>query len=77
MFPAKKGRSNSIKCSKNSGPEFGMHELKAYWQPFNGKRACKSWSWSIDPTYNIGVDSQGRNLLTNQLSEDASGDKVC
>jgi hypothetical protein len=27
VFPAKKSGSNSIKCSKDSGPEFGIHEL--------------------------------------------------
>ncbi len=30
VFPAKKGRSNSIECSKDSGPEFGNGELRAY-----------------------------------------------
>ena len=37
-------------------------------EPFNRKEACKSWSQNfIGSFYNIGVDSQGRNLLTNQL----------
>jgi hypothetical protein len=40
VFPVCKGESDSIKCSKNSGPEFGMHELTADSQPFNGERAC-------------------------------------
>ncbi len=30
VFPAKKGWSYSIICSKNSGPEFGIGDLKAY-----------------------------------------------
>ncbi len=30
VFPAKKGESDSIRCSKNSGPEFGNGELIAY-----------------------------------------------
>jgi hypothetical protein len=34
--------------------------------------------YNSDCTYNIRVDSQGRNLLTNQRSEDiGGGDKRC
>jgi hypothetical protein len=78
VFPAKKGESTSIKYRKYSGPEFGIFELEAEHEPFNGNRACWSWTWGSGSTYNIGVDSHGRNLLTNQLSEDTGGgDKLC
>jgi hypothetical protein len=78
VFPAKKGKSDSIKCNKDSGPEFGIVELEAWQEPFNGEIACWSWSYRSGGTYNIGVDSQGRNLLTNQLSDSTGGgDKIC
>ena len=78
MFPAKKDRSDSIRCHKNCGPQFGIDELEAYSQPFNEERACISWSWNNSGcAYNIGVDSQGRNLLTNQLSKEIGSGKVC
>ena len=77
MLPANKGKSNSIRCFKGYGPSFGFGDLKAESEPFNGKNACRSWSWKNYPTYNIGVDSQGINKLTNQPSVDAIGGKVC
>jgi hypothetical protein len=78
VFPAYKGKGKGIRCWKYRGPEFGNGELEATNEPFNGNRACQSWSWNSGGTYNIGVDSQGRNMLTNQLSEDGrGGDKVC
>ena len=78
MFPAKKGESDSIRCSKDTGPSFGISELSAWYQPFNGKDACRSWSRNSGHTYNIKLDSQGRNMLTNQPSEDRQdGNKVC
>ena len=78
MFPANKGKRDSIRCSKYNGPEFGSSELEAWSESFNGNRACVSWSWNDGGTYNIGVDSQGRNKLTNQPSEDRlHGSKLC
>jgi hypothetical protein len=77
VFPAKKGKRDSIRCWDSRGPEFGAEELEAYRLPFNAKDACQSWSWNHGGTYNIGVDSQGRSMLTNQPSEEYSGGKVC
>jgi hypothetical protein len=78
VFPAEKGKSLGIRCRKDYGPSFGIGELEAKDQPFNGNQACRSWSWHHGGTYNIEVDSQGRNMLTNQLSEDfRGGDRVC
>jgi hypothetical protein len=54
-----------------------MSELEANSEPVNGNRACSSWSWNDGGTYNIGVDSQGRNMLTNQPSEDGEIRKNC
>jgi len=36
VFPAKKGKSESIRFCKHSGPDFGMCELTALIEPFNG-----------------------------------------
>jgi hypothetical protein len=78
VFPANKGESRGISCRKYRGPSFGICELEAYSEPFNDKDACNSWSWGHGGTYNIGVDSQGRNMLTNKLSEDEGyGNKPC
>ena len=78
MFPVNKGNIVSIRCWKYRGPSFGLNELEAVSEPFNGKDACKSWSWNHGGTYNIGVDSQRRNMLTNQLSEEnENGNKFC
>ncbi len=78
MFPAKKGKSYSIVCRKDKGPTFAIGELEAWNQPFNGKDACRSWFWDDGNIYNIGVDSQGRNMLTNQPSYDANfGGLLC
>ena len=79
MFPANKGKSRGIGCSEDRGPAFGFFgELDAWKEPFNDYGACKSWSWYSGGTYNIGVDSQRRNLLTNQPSEVTnSNPKLC
>jgi hypothetical protein len=77
VFPANKGKSDSIRCWSDYGPSFGNGELRAYWVPLLNNYACKSYSRKYNATYNIGVDSQERNMLTNQLSEDKGlGDKV-
>jgi hypothetical protein len=78
VFPAYKGESNSIRCWEERGPSFGNGELEAENEPFNGNRACRSWSWSHGGAYKIRVDSQGRSMLTNQPSQDrGGGDKLC
>ena len=77
MFPVKKGKSDSIVCRKENGPSFGQTELVALWWPFGGNNVCLSRFWDHIGTYNIGVDSQGRNMLTNQPSKYIIGNKVC
>jgi hypothetical protein len=78
VFPAKKGKNNSIRCWEYYGPSFGKRDLASEFQPYNRKDKCNSWSWKNDRTYNIGVDSQERNMLTNQPSLLLdSGNKAC
>jgi hypothetical protein len=59
VFPVNTGESDtSIRCSKDSGPEFGIGQLEAWRQPFNKEGACQSWCWlKYGGSYNIGVDS--------------------
>ncbi len=68
MFPARQDKKNVRNIRKGKGLEFGIGELEAK-EPFNHKNRCESWSWNSwtnDCTYVIGVDSKGRNLLTDQ-----------
>jgi hypothetical protein len=57
-----KNHSLAIYCYKNDGPVFGEAELTTF-SPFNGNYKCVSNANSN--TYQIGMDSQGRNKLTN------------
>ena len=59
---------NAIFCYHDYGPCFGGQnaELVA-WQPFNEEN--NGGSISKQTVYDIGVDKQGKNKLTNQKSE--------
>jgi hypothetical protein len=66
VFPVR-DHSNAIYLDKSTGPGFGSAELKAYTSPFNGYNNCRSYANRA--YYLITTDSQGRNMLTNQLGE--------
>ena len=57
-----KDHSLAICSFKNDGPVIGETELSTF-SPFNGNYKCVSNANSN--TYQIGMDSQGRNKLTN------------
>jgi hypothetical protein len=57
-----KDHSLAIWPFKNDGPVFGEAGLSTF-SPFNGSNKCVSNANSN--TYQIGIDSQGRNKLTN------------
>ena len=61
-FPCK-GPSSAIFCDKDYGPLFGREELKALVEPFNKENACISYT--NDSAYNIPLNSEGINMLTN------------
>jgi hypothetical protein len=72
-FPIKKEESGwAVYCNKLNGrPDYGISELDANNEPFNKERACRSWiNKSGGSTYSVKVDSNGKNLLTGQMSED-------
>ena len=55
--------TDAVRCMKESGQEFGMGELLAFKSPFNQDKAFLSWA--NQSGYNIPVDSEGINMLTN------------
>jgi hypothetical protein len=67
--------SEAIYCSKNYGPYFGSLELSAWDEPFNKENACSSWT--NDSGYNIPQNSEEINMLTNQMSYNRFGGRVC
>jgi hypothetical protein len=54
----------AIFCVKGYGPRFGDGELSVFKEPFNRQNAC--WSWANSSVYNIPVNSEGINMLTNK-----------
>ena len=71
-FPIRKEQSKmAVYQDKDYGPNFGNGELKTLSQPFKKERACKSFiNKSGGLTYGVKVDSNGKNLLTGQMSRD-------
>jgi hypothetical protein len=60
------GPSWAICCKKDSGPYFGSADLSAIYEPFNKEDACESWT---NRSYEIPRNSEGINMLTNQMCE--------
>jgi hypothetical protein len=62
MFPIYDS-SKSIFCSEGFGPYFGNCDLGLQGEPMNGKDNgyCRK-----SKNYNVGVDDQGRNLITGE-----------
>jgi hypothetical protein len=65
----------AIRCRKDRGPQFGVSELLALYEPFNGKNAC--WSNANKDSYRIGLDSESRSMLTNLRCEYSAGSDRC
>jgi hypothetical protein len=61
-FPCK-DPSYAIAYDKDRGPTFGGWELSAFFEPFNKANACVSYK-NADG-YNIPLNSEGINMLTN------------
>ncbi len=65
-FPSQK-TGYDIYCDCNFGPCFrgkGHVELSAFAEPFNGEGKCTSNAKG--PSYNIPIDEEGTNMLTNK-----------
>ena len=57
--------SAAIQCNGGQGPCFGARDLVSF-APFNVENKFASFTKN---TYNIGVDKEGRNMLTGSKSE--------
>ena len=57
--------SAAIQCNGGQGPCFGARDLVTF-APFNVENKFASFTKN---TYNIGVDKEGRNMLTASKSE--------
>jgi hypothetical protein len=56
----------AISCRKDYGPAFGIGDLAVLEEPFNKPYA--SVSIANMPYYNIPVNSEGINMLTNKMN---------
>ena len=65
----------AIRCKKDTGPCFGNRELLALNQPFNKDNACLSDA--NEDGYQIGMDSEKINKLTNLKCEKYFGFDQC
>ncbi len=73
-FPCNKP-SEAIWCRKYIGPDFGDGELSAWYEPFNKKNACRSWT--NNSGYSIPRNSEGINMLTNQKYNGEFNNELC
>ena len=66
-------QSNAIFCQYGYGPSFGggnWGDLVTN-EPFNGERMCRSCT--NQSSYALETDADGRNILTNELSQKLYG----
>ena len=66
---------NAILCQYGYGPCFGESwgDLQVR-EPFNGENMCRSCTTKSN--YGIKIDSEGRNNLTNEVSQEFLGYKI-
>jgi hypothetical protein len=63
VFPVINHREAIYSCEVR-GPNFGLGELKAYREPFNEEKRCRSWA--NREGYKIPLDVNGHNALTRE-----------